>query len=69
MRNQLAEKAKAPEASAANGNAGAAAEKRRRRWDQTAPVDDDPKAKKAAYGEVRDLFRLSIRFFLFLSRR
>jgi len=29
-------------------------EKRRRRWDQTAPADDnDPKAKKTAYDEVR----------------
>lgn len=38
----------------ANGNAGAATEKRRRRWDQTAPAEEvDPKAKKVAYDEVR----------------
>jgi hypothetical protein len=38
----------------ANGAASSAGEKRRRRWDQTAPADDsDPKAKKTAYDEVR----------------
>jgi hypothetical protein len=50
-RNQLADRAKAAEA---NGSASASGEKRRRRWDQTAPADDnDPKAKKTAYDEVK----------------
>ncbi len=50
-RNQIAEKVKAAEA---NGGSGAPGEKRRRRWDQTAPADDnDPKAKKTAYDEVK----------------
>ena len=36
-----------------NGSASTAGEKRRRRWDQTAPADDvDPKAKKTAYDEA-----------------
>jgi len=50
-RSQIAEKVKAAEA---NGSASASGEKRRRRWDQTAPADDsDPKAKKTAYDEVK----------------
>ena len=40
-------------AAEANGGSAAPGEKRRRRWDQTAPADDDPKAKKTAYDEVR----------------
>ncbi|CAF2363411.1 unnamed protein product [Rotaria sp. Silwood2] len=55
-RSQLAEKAKAAEGqsgTASNGSASAPGEKRRRRWDQTAPADDtDPKAKKIAYDEA-----------------
>ncbi|CAF5150762.1 unnamed protein product, partial [Rotaria magnacalcarata] len=55
-RNQIAEKAKAAEAqggSSANGSASGSGEKRRKRWDQTAPSDDnDPKAKKVAYDEA-----------------
>ncbi|CAF3643494.1 unnamed protein product [Adineta steineri] len=55
-RNQIAEKVKAAEAqggAGANGSASSLGEKRRRRWDQTAPTDDnDPKAKKTAYDEA-----------------
>ncbi|CAF3330019.1 unnamed protein product [Rotaria sp. Silwood1] len=55
-RNQLAEKAKAvggQSGTTSNGSASAPGEKRRRRWDQTAPADDnDPKAKKIAYDEA-----------------
>ncbi|CAF4372857.1 unnamed protein product, partial [Adineta steineri] len=55
-RNQIAEKLKAAEAqggAGANGSASSLGEKRRRRWDQTAPTDDnDPKAKKTAYDEA-----------------
>ncbi|CAF2070881.1 unnamed protein product [Rotaria magnacalcarata] len=55
-RNQIAEKAKAAEAqggSSANGSASGSGEKRRKRWDQTAPSDDnDSKAKKVAYDEA-----------------
>lgn len=57
MRQQIGEKMKGTETNGsanANGNAGAATEKRRRRWDQTAPAEEvDPKAKKVAYDEVR----------------
>ena len=50
-------------AAEANGNANAPGEKRRRRWDQTAPGDDnDPKAKKTAYDEVGE-FNLFLFFF------
>lgn len=66
-RNQIAEKLKAAETTGTNGNAGGAAgEKRRRRWDQAGPVDDDPKAKKAAYGEVRELIFFLLLFFMTL---
>jgi hypothetical protein len=58
-------------AAEANGSSGAPGEKRRRRWDQTAPADDtDPKAKKTAYDEVKkhDSLLIDLQFELILFK-